>query len=141
MLRNKIPLCSFIGLILIATSLFAFSMSFSIWSNVEQTFDGEGFAGAMIFLLTGAVLIVSGIAFVQKRKWARIVANVILLITGVLILTGIGYYLSEMNLRTLFQMHLIEFATLLFLFCSILGFMLMLNNSKVVEELEEQSIS
>lgn len=139
--KNKIPLCAFVGVNLVAVGLFIFSIGISISESIQgASISLEDTLGLSIAALLGTGIFLSGIGLIMRKKWARIILNIVLFILIAFFAIGLFFFVTE-GIRHIYWRHLIsQFSVLICIAAFLAGIFLFINNRKVIDSLGKKEL-
>lgn len=135
MLRNKIPLCAFVGFIAIVFGLFFMVIGLIITNSIGMRTDPYNLLLCFLPLIGGGTLLFAGIGLWRRKNWGRIVVNIFLFFCFAGLALMIFLFVMEMSRRS-FQKHMAaQICVVIFSTSIVMGILLFLNNTRVMDEL------
>jgi len=136
MLRNKIPLCAFIGFVAIVFGLFFLSIGLLIANSINGNTNLEDLLILFFPLIGGGTLLFSGIGLLRRKNWARIVVNIILFFCFAGLAFLIYFFAIELRGGLFWRQTIAQISVVFFLITATTGLFLFLNNTRIMDELK-----
>lgn len=138
MRRNKIPLSVFVGMKTSLLGLLFLSLGILLSEGIHGQMDFVQLTIVLTTFFTGGGFLISGIGLMLKKPWARILSNIVIILLSALVLIGVYLLVMEMRFRP-WEVVIIQLGIITFVFSTVAGLFLVLNNTRIIDELEGES--